>query len=246
MPHQYLTANWPAPAHIGALTTTRIGGVSLAPYHENNVGLHVGDNPAHVTANRQALIKTLSLPNEPVWLEQTHSNDCITVEEEENRTADAAVTRQKKQVLAIMTADCLPILLCNQEGNEIAALHAGWRGLAHGIIEKTVMKMQSHNKTIMAWIGPGICGQCYRTGEEVQHTYLHRYPFLTSHFYHKENHLYADLPKIADSILKKIGITSVYHANTCTLEEKDRFYSYRHSNETGRMVSLIWFKDNKI
>ena len=151
-----LLSNWPAPINIRALTTTRLGGESLPPYDNNNLALHVGDNADHVLKNRLALVNSLHLPGEPIWLEQTHSNHCVVVEDEPNRVADAAITRCKQFPLSIMTGDCLPILLCDKAGTEIAAIHAGWRGLVNGIVENTLSKMLNHSETLIAWIGPAI------------------------------------------------------------------------------------------
>ena len=238
-----LNANWSAPSNIQAVTTMRPGGHSHAPFNQNNLGLHVGDNEAHVRANRAQLMHTLNLPGEPVWLEQTHSTDCVIAEEDTNRNADAAITRSNKYPLAIMTADCLPIVLCNQSGTEIAAVHAGWRGLAFGILENTLAKMQSAPETLMAWIGPAICPTCYEIGDEVHQTFSSRYPFTKKTFITKSSHRYADLPKMAELILQSQGIPAVFQSGACTFEHNDEFYSYRREAQTGRMATLIWFKN---
>lgn len=234
-------ANWSAPSNIFALTTTRVNGHSLPPFDRNNLGLHVGDNEQNVRANRQALKDTLMLPGEPIWLEQTHSNLCITVEKDVNRVADAAVTRVKHHPLVIMTADCLPILLCNEKGTEIAAIHAGWRGLVNGIVENTLMKMDSAPETIMAWIGPAICSSCFEIGEEVRHAYTSHYPFTAGAFIMQEKKMYGDLPKMAALILNANGVNDVSQSGACTFEMKNKFYSYRREANTGRMATLIWF-----
>jgi polyphenol oxidase len=239
LPH--LIANWPAPPNVSALTTTRLNGASLAPFDKNNLGLHVGDNPVHVEQNRQHLVQSLCLPNPPAWLEQTHSNHCVMVEEDSGRIADAAISRSYSHPLAIMTADCLPILLCNQAGTEIAAIHAGWRGLLNGIVENTINKMHASVDTLLAWIGPAICHKCYQTGLEVQEAYLTRYPFTTRAFYTEQSKWHANLPLLAELILKHAGISSVYQSNACTFEQENRFYSYRKHAQTGRIATLIWF-----
>jgi YfiH family protein len=242
-----LIANWPAPANIKALTTQRGAGVSLAPYHSNNLAFHVADNIEHVKQNRQSLVDSLQLPAEPAWLEQTHSHDCVVVEEDSLRVADAAITRSRQQVLAIMTADCLPILLCNQQGTEIAAIHAGWRGLLNGIIDNTVDKMQSKSSDLMAWIGPAICRNCYETGHEVKEAFIQRYPYTHDAFHTCASSLYADLPKLAELVLQGLGIDAIYHSKICTFEQENTFYSYRRAAQTGRMATLIWFKqDNQV
>ena len=172
-----LHANWPAPKNITALTTTRNSGASLGPYTNNNLALHVGDSEEHVLTNRAALRTNLKLPAEPIWLNQTHTNICVRIEEEILRDADAAVTSSATHPLAIMTADCLPIVLCNQEGTEIAAIHAGWRGLLNGIIENTLNKMHADPNTLMAWTGPSICKNCFKVGQEVPDAFLQNYPY---------------------------------------------------------------------
>lgn len=237
-----LYANWPAPSTVSALTTMRTSGFSKAPFDANNLGLHVGDDEISVSANRQALKSSLELPSEPEWLEQIHSNLCVLVEEEKNRTADAAITRSPQHTLAIMTADCLPILLCNQQGTEIAAVHAGWRGLVNGVVENTVSKMLSKPAELLAWIGPGICQSCYEVGDEVLQAYQDRYPFATSSFLLNEKKKWqVNLPQLAEKILHNLGVFSVFQSNICTFEQKNEFYSYRRESQTGRMATLIWF-----
>jgi len=238
-----LHANWPAKKHISAITTTRYPGMSLEPYASNNLALHVGDSENHVLANRAALRSSLKLPAEPIWLNQTHTNQCVRVETETLRDADAAVTRSKTHPLVIMTADCLPIVLCNQEGTEIAAIHAGWRGLLNGIIENTLAKMHADPSTLMAWTGPAICRNCFEVGQEVPDIFIQNYPYTAPafHSHHNPNKSLADLAKIAELILNKHGVQAVYHANACTLEKENAFYSYRRASQTGRIATLIWF-----
>ncbi len=238
----HLTANWPAPHHIKALTTTRAPGKSLGFYAQNNLGLHVGDDESRVLHNRARLIDTFNLPNEPAWLDQTHSTDCVVIENEPQRIADAAVTRSTLHPLAIMTADCLPILLCDTKGTEIAAIHAGWKGLLNGIIQNTLKKMLSNPAHLMAWIGPAICQQCYEIGDEVRNLYTERYPFTHSAFKQTASGIHANLPQLAEFILNHFGVNNVYQSKACTFERKNDFYSYRREAQTGRMATLIWFK----
>lgn len=234
-------AQWPAPKNVHALCTSRAKGYSLPPYQSNNLALHVGDCEEHVRLNRKSLRHELSLPNEPVWLEQTHSTDCIVAEEQTTRLADAAVTRDKQLPLVIMTADCLPITLCNQAGTEIAAIHAGWRGLVQGIIENTLNKMQSNPSELLAWIGPAICQSCYETGPEVVESFIKHYPFTQTSFRMDNGRHYADLPQMAELILKAQGVNAVYQSTICTFEQESTCYSYRRNAQTGRMATLIWF-----
>lgn len=239
-----LNANWQAPTHVHAATTQRTPGFSQGGYAGLNLADHVGDDPTSVMANRQHLKHLLALPNEPFWLNQTHSTDCVVVDDSTiNRDADATITRQANTVLAIMTADCLPITLCNREGNEIAAIHAGWRGLANGIVDKTLSLMNTAPDVCMAWIGPAICGRCYATGEEVLDTFASRYSFAHTAFHQIDNQWYADLPKIAAMILANHGLSNIHQSEACTFEANNHFYSYRREPQTGRIATLIWFED---
>ena len=237
-----IVANWKAPTNISALTTTRLGGYSKPPFDNNNLAFHVEDNAADVEKNRQQLVELLNLPNEPVWLEQTHTNDCVIPEKDQNRNADAATTQSVKHPLVILTADCLPIVLCNQQGTEIAAIHAGWRGLCNGIIENTIAKMQSSPSDLIAWIGPAISQKHYETGEEVYKSFTNKYAASKSAFKpSKPNKWFANLSLIAEQVLNSLGVTAVYQSNLCTFEPKNDLYSYRRASQTGRIATLIWF-----
>ena len=141
-----------------------------------------------------------------------------------------------------MTADCLPILLCNQDGTEIAAIHAGWRGLANGIVENTLHKMQSNPSTLLAWIGPSICQRCYEVGHELEQTFSKRYPYTKVALRREGAHQHANLPQMAELILKAHGVNAVYPSHACTFELEHQFFSYRRQAQTGRMATLIWFK----
>ncbi|MFI4918875.1 MAG: peptidoglycan editing factor PgeF [Legionellales bacterium] len=236
-------ANWPAPKNITALSTTRLPGFSQAPYDGTNLGLHVGDNEEHVLKNRQQLREQLQLPSEPVWLEQTHSTTCIIAEEDVNRTADAAITRKQMHPLIILTADCLPITLCTKQGTEIAAIHAGWKGLFNGIVENTLNKMHGEPQDLLAWIGPAICQKCYEVGEEVYLAFTTKYPLTQMAFKPTQSKWLANLPKIAEIVLHSLGVQAVYQSNLCTFELKNEFYSYRRASQTGRIGTLIWFNN---
>lgn len=240
----HIKANWPASTNVHALTTTRLHGESLAPYHSMNLGLHVGDCKEQVMKNRNQLKTQFSLAREPEWLTQTHSTLCVLVEEDPNRTADAAVTRLANYPLVVMTADCLPITFCNGQGNEIAAIHAGWRGLVNGIIENTLSSMHSNKTSLLAWIGPAICGNCFEVGVDVYSAFINKYPFTEQAFkIHTKNTWLADFQGLAKSILHHLGVTQVYESKACTFEENELYYSYRKQPQTGRMATLIWFTD---
>lgn len=239
-----ILANWNAPKNISAITTTRLGGYSKAPYDSNNLALHVGDNPNDVEKNRTQLMESLKLPGEPTWLEQTHSTVCVIPEKESNRNADASTTQSIHHPLAILTADCLPITLCNQQGTEIAAIHAGWKGLCYGIIENTLTKMHSAPSDLIAWIGPAISQKNYETGEEVYHSFLSKYPNSEAAFKPSQtNKWFASLALIAEQVLHSLGVNAVYQSNLCTFELKDELYSYRKAAQTGRIATLVWFND---
>lgn len=242
----FIYPDWPAPAHIRAVSTTRVGGHSLAPYAGLNLGLHVEDETQLVLANRQQLQTLIDLPQEPFWLNQTHSTTCLVVEEATSREGDASITKKIHQPLVIMTADCLPILLCDKEGKEVAAIHAGWRGLAHGIVEQTVAKMQTPATKLLAWLGPAICGQCYEVGHEVRDTFLSRYPFGEQGFKPHQQKWLANVPALATLILQSLGIQNICHTQQCTFEKEALFYSYRRDGQTGRMASFIWIEEHAI
>lgn len=241
-----ITPNWPAPSNVHAFTTTRAHqGYSAPPFESFNLALHVGDQPAHVHANREALIHSFGLPSSPVWLNQTHSARCTVVDDCLDRNADASVTATPNTVLAIMTADCVPIILCRRDGTEIAAIHAGWRGLANRIIEETLSKMQSKPSELMAWVGPAICQACYEVGDEVYEGCLTPYPFCEPAFKPHQGKWLADLPEMAGLVLHQAGIQDVYFSKICTFEQKNTLYSYRRAPKTGRIATLIWFNDSK-
>lgn len=237
----YRYANWPAPKNISALCTTRTTGYSLPPYDSNNLALHVSDNEALVNKNRILLSQTLNLPGELTWLDQTHSTDCIIAEEDENRIADAAITRSLTHPLVILTADCLPITLCSLQGDEIAAIHAGWRGLFNGIVDNTLDKMHNANDQLIAWIGPAICQNCYEVGEDVYLAFTTKYPMTKNAFKPTQTKWLANLALMAEMILLSKGIQAVYQSGLCTYESENEFYSYRRAAQTGRIATLIWF-----
>ena len=236
-------ANWPAPKNISALTTTRLSGFSQSPWDSNNLGLHVGDNPDHVLKNRQQLTSLLNLPADPIWLNQTHTTTCVIAETDFTRDADAAISHSMSHPLVIMTADCLPITLCNLQGTEIAAIHAGWKGLCNGIIDNTLDKMTSKPAELIAWIGASICQKCYETGHEVFEACVNKYPFCKNAFKINDSKCFANLPLIAEMLLKAYGVHAVYQSGLCTYELKNEFYSYRREKQTGRIGTLIWFND---
>ena len=233
----FIIPDWPVPANVKALQTTRLGGVSAAPYDALNLGMHVKDNPLHVAQNRQMLSQFL--PSEPVWLKQVHGikvvDAAIASCEPE---ADASFTAQKNVVCVTMTADCLPVLLCDQAGTQVAAVHAGWRSLCDGVIEAAVKEMQCTN--FMAWLGPAIGPQAFEVGAEVRAQFMQKDAQAESAFKPHGDKYLGDLVQIARQRLNKLGITQIYGGGLCTYTDKARFFSYRRDGETGRMATMIW------
>jgi YfiH family protein len=238
-----LRPDWPAPANIHAFTTTRLGpGVSELPFYRFNLGARCGDKPADVNANREALRREYQLPGEPLWLHQVHGIEVVSDDgtRGSDPLADAAVTEIPGSVLAVLTADCLPVLFCNTSGTEVAAAHAGWRGLAAGMLEATVAAMQSPPETLLAWLGPAAGAARYEVGEEVRQAFVSVDADAASAFTPtRPGHYRIDMPAIARQRLAACGVTQVYGGEHCTLADI-RFYSHRREQRTGRMASLIW------
>jgi YfiH family protein len=241
---QFITPCWSAPPGVHALQTTRLGGFSRSPYDCLNLGLHVGDDLLAVAANRHVLNSLL--PCEPVWLEQVHGTEVVQAESAGCRPlADACITRQKNAVCVVMTADCLPLLLCDQAGSVVGAAHAGWRGLAHGVIEATVAAMGESGEYLMAWLGPAIGPQAFEVGGEVREAFLHHDPasaaaFTPSHLTGGGGKFLADIYQLARLRLQALGLTQIYGGGFCTYGDQERFFSYRRDGRTGRMATMIW------
>ena len=238
----FISPSWSAPSHIKAYCTTRKNGVSEGPYAEFNLGFHRGDNKESVQKNREQLKKTCQLAAEPLWLKQTHSNLVINADAYyENIDSDGCYTNKKNQACVVMTADCLPILLCNRQGTEIAAIHAGWRGLANGIIEVGLNHFQSSPHEIMAWFGPAIGPHYFEVGEEVRDAFIQHDPDAAQAFKVKEKKWLANLYELARLRLNKKGVTQIYGGDMCTFSDSKRFYSYRRDGQnSGRLATLIW------
>lgn len=243
MAPDFIIPDWPAPANVRALVTTRHGGVSIGPYASLNLGDHVGDDPAAVAANRH-LLRT-HLPAEPVWLQQVHGTRCIAAATAvPNSEADAAFTRSPGVVCAVLTADCLPILLCDTDGTVVAAAHAGWRGLAAGVIEATVAVMAVPGERLLAWLGPAIGPQHFEVGGEVRDTFIAHDPQAVQAFVARPNGTQGkwlcDIYLLAAQRLKALGVCRLASADFCTVRDAERYFSYRRDGATGRMASLIW------
>ncbi|MEN6586737.1 MAG: peptidoglycan editing factor PgeF [Sulfuricella sp.] len=246
MTQDWIVPDWPAPANVHALVTTRGGGASVAPYASLNLGDHVGDDPAAVAANRRML--QASLPAEPVWLKQVHgrgiaaANHATGVPE-----ADGSVARKPGVVCAVLTADCLPVLLCDRAGTAVAAAHAGWRGLADGVVEAAVQAMAVEAGELLAWLGPAIGPRAFEVGGEVRQIFMEHDPAAELAFVPSANagKWLADIYLLARQRLARIGVSAVYGGDYCTYSDAERFYSYRRDGVTGRMASLIWVDQEK-
>lgn len=236
-----LLPDWPAPPRVRALVTTRAGGVSTGAYGSLNLATHVGDDATAVARNRLVLATACALPAPPCWLNQVHgaavvdaANDC-----DEPPVADAAYATRAGVVCAILTADCLPILLCDRAGTAVAAVHAGWRGLAAGVIASTLQHLPAARE-LLAWVGPGIGQQHYQVGSELRDRFLALNPAHASAFEQRADAWYADLSLLAVQQLQTAGVGHVTASGLCTYTDGTRFYSYRRNPVCGRFASLIW------
>jgi len=235
-----LIPDWPAPAHVKSLQTTRKGGTSAAPYDSFNLGSHVGDNPLAVTRNRMLLAPLM--PSEPVWLNQVHG---VTVADAGHAgclpQADASISAHPGAVCVVMTADCLPLLLCDDKGSVVGAAHAGWRGLCDGVIEQTVHAMQVPASSLMAWLGPAIGPAAFEVGAEVRAAFVAKQPQAATAFVAGvDGKWMADIYQLARLRLNALGITRIYGGDLCTYNDPERFYSYRRDGASGRMGTFIW------
>ena len=238
---QFIFPDWNAPENILACTTTRVGGISAAPFDDFNLAMHVDDDLSHVAHNRLTLRQTLNLANEPAWLTQTHSIDAVELGSSTllNTEADASMTQKSNQTCVVMTADCLPILLCHKQGLEVAAIHAGWRGLAKHIISKISEKLHFPLSEYLVWIGPAISQAHFEVGDDVKTLFKAYKGYQEEAFIAKEGKWLADLASMAEIELKALGFREISRYLGCTYQEKDRFFSYRRDGKTGRMATLI-------
>lgn len=241
MPIDWILPDWPAPAKVGARVTTRAGGVSQEPYAELNLAVHVGDAPAAVAENRRLLES--SLPGRPAWLEQVHGAGVVRAGEP-GLCADASFSTEPGLVCAVLTADCLPVLLCDESASVVAAAHAGWRGLAAGVLERTVEAMGVPPGRLLAWLGPAIGPQAFEVGEEVRAAFMAVDPLAAQAFVPgaRAGKWQADLFMLARQRLQAIGLKGVWGGGLCTFTDARRFYSYRRDGVTGRFASLVWIE----
>ena len=242
----FIRPQWPQPASVRSYATTRQGGISLPPFGSLNLGSHVGDNPEHVTANRQRLVELGGLPAAPHWLEQVHGTDVVRLTSQTPATpsliADAAYTCEPGVVCAAMTADCLPVLFCSQAGDEVAAAHAGWRGLCAGVLENTVACFSASPANVIAWLGPAIGPTHFEVGGEVREAFMAVDPASSLAFAPAGTKFMANIYLLARLRLQSVGVSAIYGGEYCTVSESTKFYSYRRDGITGRLASLIWLR----
>ena len=242
-----IQAQWPAPANVVALTTTRLGGFSAAPFDSFNLALHVGDSEQAVLANRRQLLAQCAGLECIQWLEQVHGTEVVTAPATVT-AADACYTQQPALACAVMTADCLPIVFCDGAGREVAAAHAGWRGLLAGVLEATVARFSAGPEQLLAWIGPAIGERYFEVGAEVRQAFINVAnaadreatdgAFRASK--QRQGHYFADLAALARLRLRAIGLRQCYGGEQCCYQQEARFFSYRRQATTGRMATLIY------
>jgi YfiH family protein len=239
-----IVPDWPAPRNVKALVTTRNGGIGRSTYTSFNLGDHVGDDPMTVKQNR-ALLRRL-LPNEPCWLRQVHGTAAFGMDGHGCSTppdADAVFSRQPGNVCAVLVADCLPVLLCDRAGTMVAVIHAGWRGMAAGVIERTVTAIGPSATPLIAWLGPAIGPNHFEVGNEVRQAFITNDRRTATAFVSQDERSgkwFADLFVLARLRLLKAGVNEVYGGDVCTFSDPERFFSYRRDGATGRMAGLIW------
>jgi YfiH family protein len=239
---QCIRPDWPQPPAVRACSTTRAGGVSRGPWSGLNLGDHVDDDPAAVAENRARLAAHLGLPREPQWLEQVHGTR-VRMPGAAGTCADACVEDRPGRVCVVLTADCLPVLLCNVAGTRVAAAHAGWRGLLAGVLEQTVAAFDDRPGRVMAWLGPAIGPDAFEVGDEVRAAFVAEDAAAQARFRaHGAGHWLADLYGLARDRLARVGVSRVSGGGLCTFSTAERFFSYRRDGITGRMASLIWLQ----
>ena len=257
--HDWIMPQWPAPSNIRACVTTRNGGFSNGEFTSMNLGDRTDDSIISIAKNRNHLINVLELPDEPCWLYQAHTDKVVCIDDmsRANQHADASYSTTKNLVCAVLTADCLPLLLCNRDGTAVAAIHAGWRGLAGGIIENTVTALMHNTGTkpndIMAWLGPAIGPGVFEVGPDVYDTFVGRTKLAKRAFYElpvnktrdhakKDKKWLANIYILARQCLARMDVKLVFGGEFCTVTQYQKFYSYRRDRMTGRMASLIWIE----
>jgi polyphenol oxidase len=241
--NDFIIPDWPAPANVRAVVTTRSGGVSIGPYASFNLADHVEDDPQTVTKNRQLLRELIpELPADPLWLKQVHGVNCVAVETNVTGVeADASWSQTPRKVCAVLTADCLPLLLCDDTGSVVSAVHAGWQGLAKGVIEASVKTLPVPPSSLLAWMGPAIGPNAFEVGADVRDQFFLHDPQAAKAFTSISNGKWlGDLYLLARQRLNALGVMRIYGGGECTVTDAQRFFSFRRDKITGRMASLIW------
>jgi polyphenol oxidase len=241
-PHDWIVPDWPAPARVRAFVTTRSGGVSTGEYGTLNLGGSGGDAAGNVARNRE-IVRSF-LPEAPRWLRQVHGTDVADLDRAPDGgvlTADAAATSQAGRVCSVLTADCMPLLLCDSDGRRVAIAHAGWRGLAAGVVENAVAALGAEPAKVLAWMGPAIGPRAFEVGAEVREAFVRARPEAASAFApHVPGKYLADLYALARQRLAALGVRSISGGGFCTYSEPERFFSYRREKASGRMGAFIW------
>ena len=234
--------NWQVPNNIHAFTTTRNGGISPPPFNTLNLGNNTNDSTDNIIKNRKLLMKDYSLPNAILWLTQVHGDTVVNANSYQPFIeADGVIAQQANQVCVILTADCLPIILCNRTGTEVAAIHAGWRNLEKEIISKTINQMDSQAHDLIAWLGPCISAPHFEVGPEVAELLIKNQQDKKAIYQQKKDRYWLSLNQLANSRLQTMGVNQIYDANLCTFDDPSQFFSYRRDKNTGRMATLVWF-----
>jgi YfiH family protein len=247
---QWIAPDWPAAAHVRALISTRSGGASEPPFDSLNLAQHVEDDADQVAINRSRLAEAAAMPDHPQWLQQVHGTKLVEADNDGVvRTADACWSDQPGVACTVMTADCLPLLVCDREGTRVAAIHAGWRGLAAGIVRDSLEQLQIAPQDTLVYLGPAISQKHFEVGIDVLEAFFdsaideNHGAAVSAAFrpsLQKPMKYQADLCALARAELAALGVTEVYGGDYCTFEGSDRFYSYRRDGRTGRMASIIW------
>jgi polyphenol oxidase len=251
---EWITPDWPAPPQVKAAATLRTGGVSKGAFESLNLGTHVGDEPAAVAENRRLLRAALGLPGEPSWLNQVHGSAVVDASAadikqsaqgsvETPATADASIARGPGGVCVVMTADCLPVIFCDRAGSRVGAAHAGWRGLAGGVLGATIDALATPPSQLLAWLGPAIEPDAFEVGDEVREAFLQISADNAAAFRaNARGRWQADLYQLARNELARLGVTAVYGGGFESFADSKRFFSYRRENRTGRMATLVWLE----
>ncbi|MEM8844960.1 MAG: peptidoglycan editing factor PgeF [Pseudomonadota bacterium] len=240
---KFIKPDWPLLDKLNVVTTTRSGGVSLAPYDQLNLSMYVGDNKKDVEDNRNLVAQHLKLPTNPIWLKQIHSSYVVDayLTASDEVEADASVTVNPETVCAVLTADCLPVVFSDENARCIGVAHAGWKGLLGGVLQQTIQSMAKTIKPEYAWLGPAIGPSAFEVGKDVYEAFINQNEIFKNSFRIKNNNKwYFNIYEAAKLVLHSQGITKVYGGSYCTHSEKDLFYSYRRDETTGRMATLVW------